>query len=811
MNIQLGFANGGTALSVRSFCIRESISELFRIELTARTANANLDFEELIGQAATVSLNDTTGVARQLVGICVQCEQLRVETTGLSTYELVIVPQLWLMGKRRNYRLFQHVSVVEIATSMLAEWQIEHRLALTSSYAPLELRIQYGESDYEFLSRLLQEAGIAFWFEYDAEAGMRVVLGDEPHAAGLRDRPLLFVDQVEQAQRATIDYATNVRVRREMRTGRIRLRDFDFRRPRYELSAQAVASQKSEAMLEDYQYVPGAFVTEGHRASDTPTADDLGVARADESAGSNLAKRLLEAERGRRRLVSLETNVYGVCPATTFVVAGHPRNELGVESKLLATHFELRGNVAEPDEWHAQVEAVFTDTPYRPAIVTPKPRISGVQSAIVVGPERETVYSDEFGRVRVQFHWDRQGEFDSNSSCWMRVSQAWAGPGYGLFNLPRVGHEVLVGFVDGDPDQPVIVGRVFNGAQQVPYPLPGSKLMSGWKTDSNSNIILFDDTPGDEMFYTQAEQDKLNIVKRYEANLHGASRTTYVGTTDKTLVRTMSDRVAIGSHTTLAGITNTHIGTIGFKAHAGLNAEMKAGNKVLHVVQPVVPFIQALMSINDKEAAILNKLPGGKAPDLKQVLPAKAGGPSPIQAAEPPIPPATLDETKAELERTLAVVGQALTQFEPEEVETIALENGLEGAVDAMLRSLHARGGDEAVLALTSAQQLGQKLQELEQQAEKAPTAEAKKQTAPKKQLNKQSGMFEQLLVAILALVLPKTRIEIKHQKITIATEKASIELDKGDIKLKAQGDISIEADGKVSIKGCSIETSPPL
>jgi type VI secretion system secreted protein VgrG len=178
-------------------------------------------------------------------------------------------------------------------------------------------------------------------------------------------------------------------------------------------------------------------------------------------------------------------------------------------------------------------QAVFTDAPYRPAITTPKPDVVGVQSATVVGPKGQEIHTDEFGRVRVQFPWDREGKSDELSSCWIRVSQGWAGTGYGMIVLPRVGQEVLVGFLQGDPDQPIVVGRVFNATQQVPYGLPGNKTRSTWKSDSSPgsggfNEIMFEDLQGQELVYVQAEKNRRKLVKNDETITIGHDLTKYV-------------------------------------------------------------------------------------------------------------------------------------------------------------------------------------------------------------------------------------------------------------------------------------------
>ena len=819
--LSLTFANGESSLSVRKFRVREAISEPFVIDIEARAASADVDFEGLIGEAAIFALNNAAqvhgssgapqGGTRKWTGVCIRAEQVRVEADGLSTYEIRIVPVLWVMQKRKNYRAYQHISAVDIAAQMLSEWKIDHEIEIQGrSHTKLELRVQYGESDFNFFCRMMEEAGISHYFRQDADRGNVLVLCDEPHAANARPVPLTFADDPGTLQSAMTEYATAVRLKREMRPGRVVLRDFDFRKPRYELFADAAVSGGLEEQLEQFHYLPGSFVTEGHDKSDTPSADDLGVARACQVAGSSFAQRILQGERARRRQLQFDTNAFDVSPGTVLNIHGHPRAELAPSENLLIVGLEMSGEVNE--EWTASARALFTDTPFQPARCSEKPKINGVQSAVVVGPEDETVYTDEFGRIRVQFHWDRDGNYDTQSSCWMRVSQAWAGPGYGLFNLPRVGHEVLVGFVEGDPDQPIVVGRVFNGALQVPYPLPGSKMMSGWKSDSNSNIMLFDDTPGDEMFYTQAERNKLGIVKRHEAYITGGRKTEYVGTTEKTLVRTSAMRVACAHHKQLAGITNSFTSAINFKVETGFGATIKAGNKFQANVTPVVPFIRALMDVKDAKIQIVSKLPGGKAPDLKQMLPARNGGPQPQPQIAQAAPNMTQQETEDALKKTLGVVAKAVSQFEPEEVEAMADAEDLDAAVDRMLQTLQKKGGEKAVQAMTSAQALTAQLKQLSlanaQQSQMNQNSPMQAQQQGQ-QGQKVSGMFDKLLLAIVEMILPKTKITIKHQKITLETEKAKVELHKDDIKLEAKGDITIKADGKVKIEGASVDICP--
>ena len=264
--------------------------------------------------------------------------------------------------------------------------------------------------------------------------------------------------------------------------------------------------------------------------------DDKGMARFSEKAGIERAARALESARASRRTVTFESNVMDLAPGSVFSIGKHSRSDLSGDKPLLVTESSFEGT--HDGEWSQSAQAAFGDAPYRPPMKTPKPTIQGLQSAVVVGPPGEEIHTDEFGRVRVQFHWDREGGFDEGSSCWMRVSQGWAGSGFGMIALPRVGQEVLVAFLEGNPDHPVVVGRLFNATSPVPYDLPANKTKSGWKSDSTPgsggfNEIMFEDAKGREMVYVQAERDLEKLVKRNEAIAVGNDRRTSVGAVDE--------------------------------------------------------------------------------------------------------------------------------------------------------------------------------------------------------------------------------------------------------------------------------------
>jgi type VI secretion system secreted protein VgrG len=529
-NLELSFASGESSLSVRSFSVEQRMSGLFEVAVVATSPDEDLDLDALLGSGAVLRLGSTDagGTFRAWTGVVAHAEQVEIDSALVATYYLRIVPTLWRTTRRRNNRIFQHKTLPEIATLVLGEWAIDPTLELdAASFPRLEYRVQYAETDFAFVNRVLEEAGVAYLFRdpdpAQPEAQSQLVLCTNAQANDPREGgPLVYVPGKDMAYPPNSIW--HVRFADEVRSGRLTLRDYDFRsRPDFQLIAEARSLVAIEDRFELYDYVPGAFVVE---------PDGGRAARVDERQAEALAARQLGAVRQGKRVVSFRTNALDLAPGTVFGITGHPRRELAEGRKLLVTHQSISG--ARDGEWTIACHAVLADEPYRPAAVTPRPRIPGLQSALVVGPPGEEIHTDEFGRVRVQFHWDREGKRDQHSSCFVRVSQAWAGRGFGVQALPRVGDEVLVGFFEGDPDQPVVVGGVHNSASRVPLGLPAQKTRTTWRSESTPggggwNEITFEDHKGKELFFLQAEKDFERLVKADESVTIGASLSTTVG------------------------------------------------------------------------------------------------------------------------------------------------------------------------------------------------------------------------------------------------------------------------------------------
>ena len=394
---------GDEGLEVRAFHIVDRMNELFDIEIIARSSSTDIDLEAKIGRPAalevTSPIDEITPATRKWTGLCIDFAQTRVEADGLSTYRIVIRPLLWKLSQRRNHRLFLHQSIPTIVGALLGEWEVPFTTKLDDGqYPKLELRIQYGESDYDFFERLLEEAGIAYYFD-DADGKSQLVLSDSPQTREPRAAKVPFVDEMTSAGGADIEYATRIGLRHRVRPGTMAYRDHDYRRPSLDLRGTSAASSETENRYEQFVYHPGRLLHDEGDGGNTPTADDKGTARHDEGHGNRQATVSLEALRVKKRVVTFETNVIDLAPGVTFAFEDHPRADLG--ETLLASGFEL---IATEDEtWKVLGEAVFASVPYRPEQVTPKPRVWGVQVATIVGPSGEEIHTDEYGRVRVQY------------------------------------------------------------------------------------------------------------------------------------------------------------------------------------------------------------------------------------------------------------------------------------------------------------------------------------------------------------------------------------------------------------------------
>lgn len=589
----------GDSLDVRSFSLKQGLSQLFQVDMLAMSANADIDFDDVIGKAATFTL--TTPFTRvSWEGVCSAVELVRAESTGLSTYTLVVVPKAWLMTQRKNYRIFQMKSELDIVKQMLGEWGVAFEARVDgANHKPRKYRVQYDESDFAFVSRMLEDAGITYFFE-TKEGASTMVLDDAPQSKGLSRPPLDFYDEPDNAG----EFVTKAAVSQRVRPGKMTVGDLDYRKPSdAQPQFSALLGLAQESNLEQFVYEPGAFLYKTmNGGGNTPAADDRGASRTDNDMGKSKTAARLAGKRQSAKRGSFESNALDVIPGAIISVLSHPNRLFADGNTLLVTAGVIAG--VHDEMWRVNAEVVPTSVPYAPERNTPRPWVKGLESATVVGPAGEEIHTDEYGRVRVHFHWDRAGARDETASCWIPSSNPWAGAGFGGVNLPRIGQEVLVEFLGGDPDRPVVVGRVYTETQGAPYKLPKYKNVTGIRSETTPGLLMgaadggtvttqdsplgggkprtdqemhdrvttdgpfkaaspnkqahqwkgsefmIDDTRGQEIAYIQAQRDLNMVVKNSWTSVVGNYRATDIGTDDLLNVVNKQD-IKIGSDQTI--------------------------------------------------------------------------------------------------------------------------------------------------------------------------------------------------------------------------------------------------------------------
>ena len=556
---------GADVLLVERMEVSEALSRSFHANLMLVSDQGEVDPDKILGQEVTISFQPPSmGQRRFLHGYVTEFAQVGY-VRRLHQYRATVKPWSWFLTRTADCRIFQGKTVPEIFEEVVKQYGFnDFELQVSSSdHKPWEYCVQYRETDFDFVSRLLEQEGIYYWFRH--EDGRHVmVLADESTTAantvsGYEAVPFIPADP-SPAQRKR-DHLSAWAVVRSVVSGAVATTDFDFKDPRKALAAKAnVAKRHARADFELFEY---------------PTeAPDF-----ESAAGERVAKVRLEEQQVAEFAARGSGDAAGLAVGSRFSLEEHPRADFNREYLITGSEYCLVSNAFDAgaggagDEFLISIEAIDAKTRFRPARLTPKPVIQGGQTAIVVGSAGEEIYTDQYGRVKVQFHWDRYGQSDENSSCWVRVAQVWAGKNWGAMHIPRVGQEVLVSFLEGDPDRPIITGRVYNGDEMPPYELPANATQSGIKSRStkggstdNFNEIRFEDKKGEEQVYIHAEKDLQTIVENdqsveigrdlqlsvgnNESRAVGKDRSTEVGENDslkvgKRLVLEAGDEVLI--------------------------------------------------------------------------------------------------------------------------------------------------------------------------------------------------------------------------------------------------------------------------
>ncbi len=479
----------------------EAMSEMFELSLTLLGSDARLDRSKLLGQPVTVTIPTQNALSsRYFNGKITRVAVSAVELSGIryAAYQLTVEPDLWPMKRDRNLRIFQGQTVPQIINTLLSEYQVNVEDKLNGSYRVWDYCVQYQESSFAFISRLMELEGIAYHFRHEVGKHTMVLTDSATQHQSVSGYETIPYHQTASGGITTEEGIGQWALEDSVTPGIYSLDDYDFRKPNAWLfQARQNPASPSPGSIDVYDW-PGRFVDHGH--------------------GEFYARTRQERWQVEHQQIQASATAVGIAPGATFTLTNAPFFSDNGEYLTTAADYLFEensyasgGNSDISHQIHFRV--IPSSVVYRPAQVTDWPRTYGPQTAKVVGPEGESIWTDRYGRIKVKFHWDRHAKGDDTSSCWVRVSSAWAGQGFGGVQIPRVGDEVVIDFINGDPDRPIVTGRVYNEASMPPWDLPGDATRMGFMTRSkdgnqdNASYLFFEDKLGEESVDLHSEKN----------------------------------------------------------------------------------------------------------------------------------------------------------------------------------------------------------------------------------------------------------------------------------------------------------------
>lgn len=502
---------GPDVLLLQGFDGTEAISRLFNFHLDLLSLDSSIAYDDIVGKNVTLTLKLDSGEERYFNGFISRFAQGIGDAT-FTHYRAELVPWLWFLTLTSDCRIFQNMAVPDIIEKIFADLGFtDYRNELHGSFEPRVYCVQYRETDFNFVSRLMEEEGIFYFFEHE-QGKHTLVLANSPNA----HRPCPGQEQARyhpNVDAVLEEYVVNHwEVQKEMRPGQYALTDYNFEMPGTSLAANVSGNGEYEV----YDY-PGEY--------------------AQKARGDALVKIRLEEEETPGIVVRGSGTCRAFASGYRFDLFNHYRDDMNRAYVLTSVAHSAKetsysaGSAGGQAAYFNNFTCIPHAVPFRPSRITPKPIVQGPQTAVVVGPAGEEIWVDQYSRVKVQFHWDREGQKDEKSSCWIRVSQNWAGKQWGIIFIPRIGQEVIVDFLEGDPDRPIITGRVYNAEQMPPYELPADQTKSTIKTRSskggtpdNFNEIRFEDKKGEEQLFIHAEKNQDIEVENDETHWVGNDR-----------------------------------------------------------------------------------------------------------------------------------------------------------------------------------------------------------------------------------------------------------------------------------------------
>lgn len=551
---------------------KEGLSELFEFKLELLSEKPDIEPESLLGESITIQMELDGGGWRYFNGYVSRFGHCGI-VEEYYHYYTEVRPWLWFLTRASNCRIFQRKKVPDIIAQVFRDQGFsDFQNRLTGDYQPREYCVQYRETDFNFVSRLMEEEGIYYYFGHQENKHTLFLVDANTSLdeyAGYARIP--YHVETSVVDRSRQDHIYDWRFAREVQTGRYELTDYDFTKPKANLLVKSkIEEAHAHASHEFFDY-PGRYTEKGVGEAYVRYRIEELHARFDRSEG--------------------QANARGLAPGHLFTLQEHPRREQNKRYLILSVNYQLKS-----DEYFSSARAVDTKLfdcqfvaqdsvhPYRPPRLSSRPLVHGAQTAMVVGPAGEEIYTDKYGRVKVQFHWDRYGTKDENSSCWIRVAHPWAGKNWGMVAIPRIGHEVVVEFLEGDPDQPLIVGSVYNNDNMPPYMLPDNKTQTGILSRSskggsaaNANELRFEDKKGSEQVYLHAEKNQDIEVENDETHWVGHDRTKTIDHDETTRVKHDRTETVDNNETITIGVNRTETVGSNEAIYIGLNRTRSVG------------------------------------------------------------------------------------------------------------------------------------------------------------------------------------------------------------------------------------------
>jgi len=529
----------GDDLLFQSLDGNEKLSGLFDFTLTMLSPRRQIQAKELLGKSVTIGIDTQDDGTRYLNAQVTRFHKIG-QVDRYTEYQAELSPWLWYATRTSDCKIFQHKTVVQIADEVLADYPFPVKKKLFDSYKEIGYAVQYNETDFDFLSRLLAQEGIYYFFEH-AEGSHTLVLTDFINGhQPLPNYEILRFMPAGQSSRTGEECVTSWEVSETIKPGQFVTDDYDFKKPRARLQQiRSTPRDHAHADYEMYHWGHG-FTDPGH--------------------GEHLTRVHLEALQREQVRLRAETDARGMAPGYTFKLFQHPDPAQNADYLVTSAIYHFHENSYAsgddtPPEWSIAFTAIKSTEQYRPPKATSWPIVQGIHTATVVGPAGEEIWTDSYGRVKLQFPWDRYGKSDENSSCWVRSASTWAGSNFGGVHIPRIGQEVLVSYVNGEINRPIIIGRVYNQDQMPPWELPANATQSGMLSRStkgsnygNANAIRFEDKKGAEQVWIQAERNMDIQVEHDETHHVMHDRTKTVDHNDTTTIKNDKTVTVHGLH-----------------------------------------------------------------------------------------------------------------------------------------------------------------------------------------------------------------------------------------------------------------------